>query len=95
MNQRNIWGFLVAVLVVVGALGFFLDERFREARAHVVAGELLPIAVLLEEDYALSWTGSTSFAWLIDFSTGTVSTGLREGSPKVFSNVARAVCGGR
>jgi hypothetical protein len=56
VNQKNVWGLLVvAVVVAVGALGLIFYERsqLQEARARVVAGELRPIAMLLQENQAL------------------------------------------
>lgn len=56
VNQRNIWAVcVVAVVVAFGALGLVVYGRLQlqEARSRVVAGELRPIARLLQENQAL------------------------------------------
>jgi hypothetical protein len=56
VNHKNILGLLVAAVVVAAfALGLLFYERsqLNEARARLVAGELLPIAMLLTEDQAI------------------------------------------
>jgi hypothetical protein len=56
VNQKNILGLLVvAVVVAAFALGLMFYERsqLQEARTRVVAGELLPIAMLLKEDQVI------------------------------------------
>lgn len=55
VNQKNIWTFLVVAVVVAALLGlmFYQRSQVKEARARVVAGELQPIAALLNEDQVI------------------------------------------
>jgi hypothetical protein len=56
VNHKNIWGLLaVTVIVAALALGLLFYERsqLQEARARMVAGELQPIAMLLQENQAI------------------------------------------
>ncbi len=57
VNHKSVLVSLVAAVVVaVGALAFWYQERsaVQEARARVVAGELQPLASLLKENQAIS-----------------------------------------
>src|ERR1700723_2795899 len=56
VNQKSVLGFLAVALVVAAlALGLMFYERsqLQEARTRVIAGELLPIVRLLQENQAL------------------------------------------